>query len=60
MGLFVREAVGIKTRHSWFVPRKGVVIRRIFVILRKRRIVPSVAGESGDGMPPRIHHCPSK
>eukprot|EP00965_Chrysotila_dentata_P260221 6213824-Pleurochrysis_carterae.AAC.3 len=32
------------------------VIRRIYV---KRRIVPSVTGESGDGMAPLICHCPS-
>eukprot|EP00965_Chrysotila_dentata_P175368 5788390-Pleurochrysis_carterae.AAC.2 len=35
------------------------VIRRIYVILQKRRKVPFVAGDSGDGMAPLIHHCPS-
>eukprot|EP00965_Chrysotila_dentata_P098338 3250960-Pleurochrysis_carterae.AAC.2 len=34
--------------------------RRIYVILRKRRVVPFVAGESGDRMAPLIHHRPSK
>eukprot|EP00965_Chrysotila_dentata_P077325 2553168-Pleurochrysis_carterae.AAC.1 len=38
----------------------GLVIRRIYVIQRKRRIVPPVAGESDDGMAPFIHHSPSK
>eukprot|EP00965_Chrysotila_dentata_P018136 603025-Pleurochrysis_carterae.AAC.1 len=38
----------------------GFVTRRVYVIQRKRRIVPSVAGESGDGMASLLHHCPSK
>eukprot|EP00965_Chrysotila_dentata_P158596 5238605-Pleurochrysis_carterae.AAC.1 len=29
MGLLVREVVRIETRHSWFVPGEGVMIRRI-------------------------------
>eukprot|EP00965_Chrysotila_dentata_P120512 3985239-Pleurochrysis_carterae.AAC.1 len=60
IGLFVREAVGIETRHSWFVPGEGVMIHKIYVIPRKRRIIPSVAGESGDGRDSLIQHCPSK
>eukprot|EP00965_Chrysotila_dentata_P015480 512256-Pleurochrysis_carterae.AAC.1 len=60
MGLLVREVVGIETRHSSFVPGEGVMIRRIYVNQLKRRIVPSVAGESGDRMAPLIHHSPSK
>eukprot|EP00965_Chrysotila_dentata_P206376 6183500-Pleurochrysis_carterae.AAC.1 len=38
---WLREAVGIETLHSWFVPREGVMMRRIYVILRRRRTVPS-------------------
>eukprot|EP00965_Chrysotila_dentata_P224072 6193965-Pleurochrysis_carterae.AAC.1 len=34
------------------------LIRSIYVILRKRRIVSSIAGERGDGMAPLIHHRP--
>eukprot|EP00965_Chrysotila_dentata_P103919 3431627-Pleurochrysis_carterae.AAC.1 len=34
--------------------------RRFYVIPRQRSIVPSVVGESGDGMAPLIYHCPSK
>eukprot|EP00965_Chrysotila_dentata_P262490 6214581-Pleurochrysis_carterae.AAC.4 len=60
MGLLVREVVGIETRHSWFVPGEGVMIRRIYVIQQKRRIVPSVAGESVDGMAQLTRHSPSK
>eukprot|EP00965_Chrysotila_dentata_P145031 4789090-Pleurochrysis_carterae.AAC.1 len=60
MGLLVREVVGIETRHSRFVPGEGVMIRRIHAILQKRRIVPSVAGEIGDGMTPLTRHSPSK
>eukprot|EP00965_Chrysotila_dentata_P226070 6195170-Pleurochrysis_carterae.AAC.14 len=37
----------------------GALIRIIYVIQRKRRIVHSVAGESGDAMAPLIHHSPS-
>eukprot|EP00965_Chrysotila_dentata_P072089 2381529-Pleurochrysis_carterae.AAC.1 len=36
----------------------AMLIRRIYVILRKRCIAPSVAGESGDGKAPLIHHSP--
>eukprot|EP00965_Chrysotila_dentata_P069646 2300235-Pleurochrysis_carterae.AAC.1 len=46
--------VGLETRHSWFVPGGGVIIRRICVILRKRHIVPFVAGEMATGWP---HLC---
>eukprot|EP00965_Chrysotila_dentata_P112401 3715979-Pleurochrysis_carterae.AAC.1 len=35
-GLLVREVVGIETRYSGFVPGKGVMIRRIYVIQQKR------------------------
>eukprot|EP00965_Chrysotila_dentata_P095715 3163609-Pleurochrysis_carterae.AAC.1 len=35
------------------------VLRRIYVIQRKRHFVPSVAGESGDRMAPLIRHSPS-
>eukprot|EP00965_Chrysotila_dentata_P190799 6174108-Pleurochrysis_carterae.AAC.1 len=38
-----------------------ILISRTYVIPRKQRIVPSVAGERGDDMAPAlIHHCPSK
>eukprot|EP00965_Chrysotila_dentata_P166324 5491030-Pleurochrysis_carterae.AAC.1 len=33
-----------------------VLIRRISVILLKQRIVPFIAGESGDGMARLVHH----
>eukprot|EP00965_Chrysotila_dentata_P011832 388520-Pleurochrysis_carterae.AAC.1 len=38
----------------------SLLIRRTYVILRKRLTVTIVAGGSGDGMAPLTHHCPSK
>eukprot|EP00965_Chrysotila_dentata_P140249 4636716-Pleurochrysis_carterae.AAC.1 len=60
MGLSVCEVVGIETQYSCFVPGESQMIRRIYAIQRRRRMVPSVAGESGDGMAPLILQCPSK
>eukprot|EP00965_Chrysotila_dentata_P262797 6214676-Pleurochrysis_carterae.AAC.1 len=45
---------------SYQIARVLCLIRRIYVILRKRRIVPSVVGENGNGMALLIHHRPSK
>eukprot|EP00965_Chrysotila_dentata_P129284 4273608-Pleurochrysis_carterae.AAC.2 len=49
-------AVGTLSAHPLPTP----LIRRIYVIQQKQQTVPSVAGASGDGMAPPIHHCPSK
>eukprot|EP00965_Chrysotila_dentata_P062007 2054691-Pleurochrysis_carterae.AAC.1 len=58
MGLLVREVVGIRTRHSWFVPEEGGYDSQNLRHSASVTYSPVRHWESGDRMVPLIRHSP--